>query len=128
MATVKAVGFVNQEPSRSGLALRHSARPFCAASGLIERGLACFAGKGPAPARASLAHQQRIPGPITRFRGGIQTRCGMAHPLHVNITALAFRITQSQEAAMGRKAGFGLIIGLVSSLAMVPARPVAAAP
>src|SRR5258708_27891875 len=29
---------------------------------------------------------------------------------------------------MGRKAGFGLIIGLVSSLAMVPARPVAAAP
>src|SRR5260370_40559092 len=29
---------------------------------------------------------------------------------------------------MGRKAGFGLLIGLVSSLAMVPARPVAAAP
>jgi NitT/TauT family transport system substrate-binding protein len=48
--------------------------------------------------------------------------------LQANITALEFRITQPQEAAMGRKAGFGLIIGLVSSLAMVAARPLAAAP
>src|SRR5258708_20390567 len=29
--------------ARSGLALRHPARPLCAASGLIERALACFA-------------------------------------------------------------------------------------
>jgi hypothetical protein len=86
-----------------GLALRHPARPLCAASGLIERALACFAGKGPAPARANLAHQQRIPGPIARFRGGIQTRCGMARPLQADITALAFRITQPRRLRWAAK-------------------------